>query len=325
MHPIQITEAAARLGISTRTIRFYEEKGLLAPAKIAHNGYRTYSEHDLLRLQTIIALRETGLRLADLRTVLETYGMEQQEELLYLLELQRSLLYAKRLDLDGQIRLNERLIGSLRQKGSFSPGVLFGQAEAARKERELRTGWKDVYRFDAEADAFDAKLRDGSPEYPGYGDALRLLTREVSPRSGELGLDIGTGTGNLAGALAALGARMKAVDQSREMLRICRRKYPLMETKLGNALSLPYYEFTFDFAVSSYVFHRLDAEQRLMALREMLRVLMPHGRFGLACPLAPEEWAPLLAELQACGYQTKLLQADSGASVLLAVPHNQNP
>jgi DNA-binding transcriptional MerR regulator len=325
MSHIQITEAAARLRISTRTIRFYEEKGLLSPAKTPHNGYRLYSGQDLLRLQTIIALRETGLSLSDLQTVLETYGMEQPEELLYLLELQRSLLYAKRQDLDGQIRMNEQLIGSLERDGALSPGILFGQAEDSRRERDLRSGWRDMYRFDLQAEVFDAKLQAGSPEYPGYEETLRLLVRELNPRSGELGLDVGTGTGNLAGAMLESGVHMKAVDQSKEMLRVCRRKFPLMETKLGNVLSLPFFEGTFDLVVSSYVFHRLDGGQRLSALREIIRVLKPHGRFGLACPLTEDEWAPLLERLHADGYMTKLQSAGAGVTALLAVPLHKAP
>lgn len=322
---IRITEAAARLGISTRTIRFYEEKGLLTPSKTPHNGYRLYSDHDLLRLQTILALRETGLSLADLHTVLETYGMDRREELLYLVELQRSLLYAKRLELEGRIRFNEQLIRTLRTDEPLSPEMLIGEAEASRKERELRSGWQDRYGFGLQAETFDAALADSHPDYAGHGEALRLLVREAAPRSGELGLDIGTGTGQAAGAFLAAGARMMAVDQSREMLRVCRRKYPLMETKLGNALALPYFDGSFDFAVSAFVFHRLDPDQRLLAYREIRRVLKPHGRFGLSGPMPSGEWAPVRDCAQADGYMVKLEPAAEGVCVLLAVPLHKNP
>lgn len=50
---MNIKEAASRLGISARAIRFYEEKGLIQPAKQVSNGYRTYTENDIWRLQTI--------------------------------------------------------------------------------------------------------------------------------------------------------------------------------------------------------------------------------------------------------------------------------
>ncbi|WP_438444946.1 MerR family transcriptional regulator [Gorillibacterium sp. sgz5001074] len=326
MQPIQIAEAAARLGISVRTIRFYEEKGLISPSKTPHNGYRLFTGQDLLRLQTLLALRETGLSLSDLHTVMDTYGMDQREELLYLMELQRSVLYAERLDLDSRIRLNEEVIASLRTGGELSADALFSRAEAARREREVRHGWADHYRFDRQADTFDQEVGNGSPDYPGYAEALRTLLEAVDPREGESGIDLGTGTGNLAGALLARGVRMKAVDQSREMLRLCRRKHPLLETKLGNLLSVPYYEGTFDLAVSSYVLHRLTPDERLLALREALRILKPHGRLGLACPLPEEAWGPLVGLLRSEGFLVQLLAPASGVAVLLAVPmHRGRP
>ncbi|MDF2925671.1 MAG: transcriptional regulator [Paenibacillaceae bacterium] len=319
---LKITEAARRLGVSTRTIRFYEEKRLLTPGKTPHNGYRLYSEQDLLRLQTIISLREAGLSLTSLHTVMETYGMEEQDELLYLLELQRALLYARRLDLEGQIRMNERLIHNILTEAPPLQENMFRQAELSRRQRELRDSWTDHYRFDQHAESFDAMVEQGHASYPGYKESLRALATAISPRPGEMGLDLGTGTGNLAGTILPSGADMKALDQSRRMLQLCRRKYPLMETKLGNLLAVPFYEHTFDFAVSSYVFHLLSEAERLSALLEILRVLKPGGRLGIACPLPEAGWVPLRSELELRGFSARLsaLPESPEAFVLVASP-----
>jgi SAM-dependent methyltransferase len=50
--------------------------------------------------------------------------------------------------------------------------------------------------------------------------------KRVAAGSGEYGLDAGTGTGNLAGLFAEAGIRMVGVDQSNEMLKRCRSKFP---------------------------------------------------------------------------------------------------
>lgn len=324
MHDVKITEAATQLGISTRAIRFYEEKGLLTPAKEKHNGYRLFSDQDLVRLQTIISLREAGLSLSDLRNVLETYGMEEPEELMYLLELQRSLLYARRLDLEGQIRMNEELIERISHNSSLpSSALLFGQAEITRRARELREGWVDHYRFDTQAEQFDLMVGSGHADYPGYEAALALLVAQIRPQPGEIGLDLGTGTGNLAGALLASGASMKAMDQSRRMLQICRHKHPMMETRLGNMLAVPFSNGGFDFAVSSYAFHLLTREERLLALREIIRILKPEGRLGIGCPLSEPEWPALQEELRILKYRTVLLSVpcEGKACVLIATPN----
>ena len=291
MDTFHITEAARRLGISTRTIRFYEEKGLLTFSKDPENGYRLFSPHDLLRLETILVLREAGLSIPDLSNVLTTYGMGQEEESLYLLELQRSLLYARRLDLDNQIRMNEELIRSFSGTGMQLTPSLHHQAEDIRKQRELRSSWTDHYRFDLLAESFDAQLTEDSTRYPGYKDAIRLMAGLLDPKPGESGLDIGTGTGNLAEAISRCGPVMKGIDQSRRMLQVCRRKFPMMETKLGNALAIPYDTGSFDFAASGYVFHLLSPEERCQALAELLRVLKPEGRFAVCALLPAEDWS----------------------------------
>lgn len=57
---MMINEAARRADLTRRAIKFYEEKGLLKPAKDA-NGYRNYTEEDLLRLKEICFYRKLGI------------------------------------------------------------------------------------------------------------------------------------------------------------------------------------------------------------------------------------------------------------------------
>ncbi len=62
--------AAELLGVHPRTLRIYEEKGLIRPAR--RNGIRLFSERDLQRVQLIQYLtREVGLNLAGVRLFLE--------------------------------------------------------------------------------------------------------------------------------------------------------------------------------------------------------------------------------------------------------------
>lgn len=65
-----IGEAARQCGMSVRTLRFYSDTGLLPPVRRGHNGYRLYTDADLVRLDLIRALRETGLGLDAIRRVL---------------------------------------------------------------------------------------------------------------------------------------------------------------------------------------------------------------------------------------------------------------
>lgn len=65
--------AFARLGqVSLRTLRYYDEEGLLRPATVDEGtGYRWYGAEQLHRLNRILALRDLGLSLSEIRPVLD--------------------------------------------------------------------------------------------------------------------------------------------------------------------------------------------------------------------------------------------------------------
>ena len=50
-------ELANMLGVSARTVRFYDEKGLLNPCEYSDAGYRIYDEDSVVRLQKILMLK----------------------------------------------------------------------------------------------------------------------------------------------------------------------------------------------------------------------------------------------------------------------------
>lgn len=64
---MRINEVEARVGISKKNIRFYEEEGLLKPSRTAENGYRDYSQADVLALQKIKLLRQLAVPLEEIR------------------------------------------------------------------------------------------------------------------------------------------------------------------------------------------------------------------------------------------------------------------
>ncbi|UUZ86495.1 methyltransferase domain-containing protein [Paenibacillus sp. P26] len=62
--------------------------------------------------------------------------------------------------------------------------------------------------------------------------------------------------------------RLAAIDQSRRMLAHCRRRVPGIDARLGNLLSLPFFDGRFDFVVTSFALHHLSEEQRPGAWRD---------------------------------------------------------
>lgn len=57
-------------GISTRTLRYYDEIGLLKPARINSSGYRIYGQAEVDRLQQILFYRELSLSLENIKEIL---------------------------------------------------------------------------------------------------------------------------------------------------------------------------------------------------------------------------------------------------------------
>lgn len=67
----KVGELARRTGLSIRTLHHYDALGLLSPTRRSETGYRLYTPADVARLQQIVSLRELGLSLEEIRTLLD--------------------------------------------------------------------------------------------------------------------------------------------------------------------------------------------------------------------------------------------------------------
>ena len=68
---IRISDAATRAGVSARTLRYYEELGLLTPSLYTPGGERRYTSEDLLQLDRVLELREVlGMNLDEIKEFL---------------------------------------------------------------------------------------------------------------------------------------------------------------------------------------------------------------------------------------------------------------
>lgn len=285
---MKINELAKRLDITPRAIRFYEEKGLLHP-EYEENGYRRYTEDDAWRLQTIAAFREIGFGIEGISKLLHYADHGDRETYRHYLELQRAVLFDQWVEWKQVLAAMDKLIDKSGDSEPLQLQDLFTLADHIRKLKLTRSSWEDRWNYDLLAERFDQDNSESespvgfiaSPEE--YERALSYTVQWIAPQPGETGLDIGAGTGNLAGRLQREGASMFAVEQSRQMLAKCRSKYPDIPAKLGNFLALPFFEGQFHFIATHMALHHLTDEQQLLALEEMNRVLKPQGRIVITC------------------------------------------
>ncbi|WP_031044176.1 MerR family transcriptional regulator [Streptomyces sp. NRRL F-5650] len=135
-----IAEVARMSGVTARTLRHYDEIGLLPPARVGTNGHRYYGEPQMLRLQQILVLRALGLGLPEIGRVLA----EQVDEVEALRGHHRRLL-AERDRLDALAGTVSRTIAELEQSRKDGrpmtinrPENLFEGVTAAQYPQTLR-------------------------------------------------------------------------------------------------------------------------------------------------------------------------------------------
>ena len=111
---LQIGEVAERTGVTQRTLRFYEEKGLLHPPSRLEGGFRLYSEDDVRRVEQIKRLQTLlGFTLADIKEMVEAEAVKMQIRAEYRRDAEISERKAK---LSKAIEVTERQVALIGQK-----------------------------------------------------------------------------------------------------------------------------------------------------------------------------------------------------------------
>lgn len=155
-----ISQVAELTGISTRTLQYYDEIGLLKPSELTQSGYRLYNDEALQKLQQILFFKELNFKLKDIREILEKPDFDR----IAAFKKQKELLLLKRNRTDRLIQLLSRL-----EKGeqcmSFKEFDLSDYIHAlenfkSKQTEEVIKHWGSVENFDM----FIQKLKDDESE-----------------------------------------------------------------------------------------------------------------------------------------------------------------
>jgi DNA-binding transcriptional MerR regulator len=137
-----IKQIGTMAGISNRTLHHYDAIGLLQPTKSEANGYRQYSDADLIRLQQILFYRELGMPLEKIKRILDNPSFDA----LQALEEHKAALELRASQMRTLIHTVEKTIAHLKGKIDMENNELFkGFSEAQQKEyeKEARQLWGD--------------------------------------------------------------------------------------------------------------------------------------------------------------------------------------
>ncbi|WP_074312244.1 MerR family transcriptional regulator [Micromonospora cremea] len=132
---MQIGEAAERIGLSIRTIRHYEEVGLIVPSARSEGGFRLYTEPDLSRLAVVKRMKPLGFTLDEMRDLLtvldalDTATGADRAALLDRLAMFETAATARVTALRDQLAMAEAFAGTLCGKLDHHSGHCAGPAQ----------------------------------------------------------------------------------------------------------------------------------------------------------------------------------------------------
>ena len=267
-------EIARIAGVSLRTIRFYDEKGLLKPVSYSEAGYRYYNQESLAILQRILMLKYLGFSLQRIEEVMASRNMELQ------LSEQKELLIQKKRKLEEIISSIELMENSReKDKCGFLIRLLNLLTEDEKIQEQYRT-----------ADNLEKRIRlhDYSTSPLGW---MEWVYERLELKAGERVLELGCGTGLLWQENARRlpeGLRLTLTDRSEGMLEKARENLSpfreLLEAKgirveyrICDADSLVLERESHDCIVANHMLYHV--KRREACIREIARGLKPGGRF----------------------------------------------
>jgi DNA-binding transcriptional MerR regulator len=172
-----INRLAKTAGVSTRTLRYYEELGLLTPARVRSNGYRIYGQKEIDLLQQILFYRELGVPLEDIRRIIISKDFDGETALASHLD----ALRAKRSQLDLLIATLEKTIKAAKGEIRMSDAEKFEgfkQKLLDDNDRQYGAEIREKYGEDAISQSY-AKVKGMTKEQYAEVEKLSLEVNET--------------------------------------------------------------------------------------------------------------------------------------------------
>lgn len=133
-----IREVARATGLTSRTLRHYEQVGLLRPSRVDPNGYRHYGEDEVARIYRILSLRAIDMPLPAIKR-----AIIENQDLSAIVRSHASLLKQRRDETDRQLFAVEQLLHAIDQGSTMTIHELFANFDHSTHEAEVRKRWGD--------------------------------------------------------------------------------------------------------------------------------------------------------------------------------------
>ena len=168
---MNICRVAKLTGVTVRTLRYYDEIGLLKPSQVTEAGYRVYDDADLEVLQQILFFRELDFSLEDIRKIMQNPAYEKESAL----RKQRELLEQKRSRLDSLISLVDKTLKGERDMSFRQFDTTEIEATKKKYAEEARRRWGGTAAY---AEYEKRTSRAGDAQQKMLDDEGAMLLRE---------------------------------------------------------------------------------------------------------------------------------------------------
>lgn len=251
--------------VSQRTIRYYDKIGLLKPSCILKNGYRQYSDTDLIRLQKIITLRNLDFSIEDIFSM-----MSSEETLKDSLHLQSSLVQAK---INNLQNLKEALdiAASSIEKNAFEWSNLISLVQMSQDNSSIINQYMTSKNLDVRIALHEKYSQNPMGWFP-------WLYSQIDFQGVNRLLEIGCGSGELwkNNTLNLRNREFFLSDSSEGMVSEVRKKYgSAFNCIVADCEKIPFKDTYFDCVIANHVLFYLQNLHQGIA--EICRVLKPDG------------------------------------------------
>lgn len=173
-----IKEISDLAGVTTRTLRYYDEIGLLSPAKIGENGYRYYDKNSLMKLQQILFFRELDVPLNDIQLILSRPDFNLRQAL----EDQRLSLKEKSIRLNKLIETIDNTIESISGGKMMNAEEYFTGFDESQYQDEARERWGNTAMYTESQKKWASYSKEEKEAIKSEGEHLtrRMVSEEAS-------------------------------------------------------------------------------------------------------------------------------------------------
>lgn len=269
-----VNEVSKLMGVSIRTLHYYDDIGLLKPDCITAAGHRIYSDKNIVTLKEILLFRELGIPLKGIKKILSSPDYDAKQ----VMEAQKQLLIIKR------NRLNH-LIESVSE---LNHGI--NESELDISETEWEFVWNGIYHKQGEVQK-------------GILPTVVETEKSFHDHKVKKVLDLGCGMGRHSIYLKEAGFEVTACDISEKAVETTKKKFESLGYQLDASVcdmrKLPFKKNTFDAVLCVWTSGHGTLQDMKKHAAEMLRVVKEDGIIYIDYPSIEDERYGIGKEIEA--------------------------